>query len=449
MSIYAKVPHLLIVALVGSLGCFAQTVAFGVSPGSASPGATVTLDLSMDTSSGVSPASVQWTLTYPTTDFSSAAVTPAPVAAGAGKSISCTSIPGSSTCVLWGENSSAMPNGNVATIALVVSPTTQDASSQVQLSVPMAADPSGFPLTTAAAGTTVTILQPPALSGFSCLPTTVTPPSGSTCTIQLSADAPSGGASIALSDSAPDVTIPSTVMIPQGASSGTFTVVPLAVPAATPVNLTASYLGANEGFGLTINPAPVVLSSVSVNQNWLIGGATGSGVVTLSAPAGAGGVTVALSSSNSFLASVPISVAVAQGSTTAAFTVATYSVTAVSLTTITASYSGVQVSAGLSLNPRPHPLNGIQISPTTIQSGKTASGTVTLAAPAGTGGVVVYLFSSNNAALTVPSSITLAQGTTSGTFSATAGTVATNTNVAVTAFHAGIEVSTNVTVHPK
>lgn len=448
MSIYAKVPHFLIVALAGSLGCFAQTVAFGVSSGSANPGATVNLDLTVDTSSGTLPASVQWTLTYPATDFSSAALTPGSVAAGAGKTISCTSVPGSSTCVLWGENSSPMPNGSVATIALVVSPTTQDTSSQVQLSVPVAADGSGFPLTTAATGGTVTIIQPPTLSGFSCLPTTITPPASSTCTLQLSADTPSGGATIALSTSVPDVTIPSTVTVPQGSSSATFTVTPLAVTTTTSVNLTASYLGASEGFGLTINPEPVVLGGVTANPNSQVGGVTTSGTVTLSAPAGAGGVQVALSSSNPSVASVPSSVTVAQGATSATFTVTTYTVTATSVATITASYSGVEVATSLTINPRPHPLNSIQISPTAIQSGKTATGTLTLSAPSGAGGVVVYLFSSNTAALTVPSSVTVPQGATSVTFTATAGKVTTNTSVAVTAFHAGIETTAYVTVRP-
>jgi hypothetical protein len=192
----------------------------------------------------------------------------------------------------------------------------------------------------------------------------------------------------------------------------------------------------------------VVLSSVSVNPSSQVGGVTASGTVSLSAPAGAGGVTVALSSSNTQVASVPSSVTVAQGSTTAAFTLTTYTVTAASLATITASYSGVEVSTSLTVNPRPHALNGIQISPTTIQSGKTANGTVTLAAPAGTGGVVVYLFSSNTAALTVPASVTVAQGATSAMFTATARTVATNTTVAVTAFHAGIETTAYVAVRP-
>ena len=446
MSIYGKVPHVFTVALLGSLGCFAQTVTFGVSSGSASPGSTVTLDLSMDSASGTSPASAQWTLNYPATDFSSATVTPGSVAAGAGKSVSCTSTPGSSTCVLWGDNSIAMASGVVATVSLVVAPSTEDTSSQVELSVPMAADPSGFPLTAAASGATVTIIQPPALSAFSCLPVTITYPAPSTCTLQLSADAPSGGASIALSTSLPDVTVPPTVPIPQGSSSATFNAVPLAVTGPTAVNLTASYLGSSEGFGININPGTAALSNVSVNPAVQTGGATSSGTVTLSAPAGAGGLTVTLSSSNGSVAAVPTSVTVAQGSTAAAFTVTTFTVSAVSFATITASYSGGKVTESLTVNPRPHPLSSIQVSPGTIQSGQTASGTVTLSAAAGAGGAVVYLFSSNMAAVTVPASVTVAQGATSAAFTATAGTVSTNNTVALTAFHAGITATTYLTV---
>ncbi len=516
-----------------------QSSAFGVSSGSASPGATVTLDLSMDTSSGTSPASVQWTLTYPTTDFSSATVTPGSVAAGVGKSVTCTSVPGSSTCVLWGENSTAMPNGNVASVALVISPSTQDTSSQVQLSVPMAADGSGFPLTTAATGGTVTIIQPAALDGFSCSPVTVTPPASSTCTLQLSGDAPTGGASVLLSASPADVTIPTSLAIPAGSISATFMVTPLAVTNPTAVNLTASYLNANEGFGLTIDPPPPALTGIAASPGTIVGGQAASGLITLSLPAGNGGAVVSLSSSNPSVAAVPASVTVSPGSTTAAFTVQTASVSGktpavitgtysgvsltanlsvipelsgisvspnnvvgptsstgtvtlaspagsggaiinltssnillaavpasvtvpqgsttatfpvttlsvltTSLATLSASYSGAVVATGLTINPRPHPLTGITISPTTIQSGKTATGTVTLGGPAGAGGVVINLISSNDI-VTVPLSVTVAQGATSASFTATAGKVAKNTTVGITAYHAGIQVNTSLTV---
>jgi hypothetical protein len=118
----------------------------------------------------------------------------------------------------------------------------------------------------------------------------------------------------------------------------------------------------------------------------------------------------------------------------------------VSFATITASYSGGKVTESLTVNPRPHPLSSIQVSPGTIQSGQTASGTVTLSAAAGAGGAVVYLFSSNMAAVTVPASVTVAQGATSAAFTATAGTVSTNNTVALTAFHAGITATTYLTV---
>jgi hypothetical protein len=535
-----KVLQFLILALAGSMGCFAQTVGFGVSSGSASPGATVTLDLSMDTSSGPAPSSVQWTLTYPATDFSSAAVTPAAAALGAGKSLSCTSVAGSSTCVLWGENNTAVTNGDVASIALVISPSTQDTTSQVQISVPMAADSSGFPLMTAATGGTVTIIQPPTLSGFSCLPTTVIYPATAACSLELSADALTGGASISLTASPTDVTLPATVVIPAGSSSGIFTVTPLSVTSPTAVTLTASYLNSSEGFGLTIDPAPVVLTGISASPAVLVGGQTASGLITLSSPAGNGGAVVALSSSNTsvatvpasvtvsqgsttasfnvqsvsvsaktsvvitgsyasvnlpanltvipilsgisvnpnavvgptsatgtvtlaspaggggaivnltssnvLLAGVPASVTVPQGSTTASFTVTTLSVLTTSLATLSASYSGATVTTALTINPRPHPLASITLNPTTIQSGQKATGTVTLGGPAGAGGVVINLASSNTSAVSVPSTVTVAQGTTTASFTATASSVKTTTTVAILAYHAGIQVSANLTV---
>ena len=61
-------------------------------------------------------------------------------------------------------------------------------------------------------------------------------------------------------------------------------------------------------------------------------------------------------------------------------------------------------------------LTGVSVSPASVPSGTPSIGTVTLSAPAPTGGVVVGL-SSNAPAATVPTGVTVPQGATSATFS--------------------------------
>ena len=96
-------------------------------------------------------------------------------------------------------------------------------------------------------------------------------------------------------------------------------------------------------------PAPTVtLSSLTLNPTGVIGGLQSStGTVTLSAPAPAGGANVALASSNG-AASVPSSVAVPAGATSATFTVNTSIVVVATSATISATYDNTTLTATLS-----------------------------------------------------------------------------------------------------
>jgi hypothetical protein len=115
--------------------------------------------------------------------------------------------------------------------------------------------------------------------------------------------------------------------------------------------LTASYAGVSETFGLTVNPPPAALSGVSVSPSTIVSGQSGSGTVSLTAAAPVGGAVVTLSSSNSSAVSVPTSISVAQGATSATFTVTAGSVITSTSVTLTASYSGVTSTFGITVNP--------------------------------------------------------------------------------------------------
>ncbi|HYX00150.1 MAG TPA: S8 family serine peptidase [Candidatus Elarobacter sp.] len=92
------------------------------------------------------------------------------------------------------------------------------------------------------------------LSALALNPTSVNGGSSSTGTVTLSGAAPSGGAVVNLSSSAPAATVPSSVTVIAGYTSETFTVNTTTVTASTPVTITASYAGVSKTASLTIMP---------------------------------------------------------------------------------------------------------------------------------------------------------------------------------------------------
>jgi len=187
------------------------------------------------------------------------------------------------------------------------------------------------------------------LSSVGLSPADVTGGSSSTGTMTLSGPAPTGGAVISLSSSDPSVTVPASVTIPEGTTSATFAVSTSPVAAATTSTVSAVFGGAAQTAAITVEPA--VLSSLALNPSSTTGGGSSTGTVTLSGPAPAGGVTVALSSSNPSLATVPSSVTVPAGFTNAMFTVNTRMALCPNSATITASFSAVSQRANLAVMP--------------------------------------------------------------------------------------------------
>ena len=168
--------------------------------------------------------------------------------------------------------------------------------------------------------------------------------------------APAGGQVYTLTSSNPSAaSVPSSVTIPAGASSATFTVTTHAVTASTPVQLTVWSEGNGDHPVLWVDPenafaATVTLMSMTLNPSSVMGGASSTGTVTLSAPAPGGGVAVSLSA-GSTAASTPPGVTVPAGATTATFTVTTTTVTSTTLVTVTATSGSSTRSADSTVTP--------------------------------------------------------------------------------------------------
>jgi hypothetical protein len=93
------------------------------------------------------------------------------------------------------------------------------------------------------------------------------------------------------------------------------------------------------------------LSSLTLNPTSVTGGAASQGIVTLSGAAPSGGAVVMLASSNGAAASVPLSVTVAAGATSASFTVTTTPVSVSTTVNISATYAGLTKTATLTVRP--------------------------------------------------------------------------------------------------
>lgn len=291
------------------------------------------------------------------------------------------------------------------------------------------------------ASATITI-TPYAFSGFAVSPSSVPGGITSVGTVTVDGVAPANGLTINLTSNNPAATVPGAVVIPAGASSATVSISTSSVVTNTPVTLTASNGGVIYKATLTVLPNTV--SGLSVSPTSVTGGSTSTGTITLSGPAGTGGVTVKLAS-NSSSATLPTSVTIPAGSSTGAFTISTTAVSNSISVTITGSQGGNAATATLTVLPAV--ISSVSVTPNSVGGGSSAAGTVTLSGPAGPSGVVVSL-SSSNAAATVPTSLTVAAGANSATFSVETTAVGLATTVTLTAAQSGVQQATTLTVKP-
>ena len=191
----------------------------------------------------------------------------------------------------------------------------------------------------------------PNVSALSLNPTSITGGGTSQGTVTLSGPAPSGGAVVNLSSNNAAATVPASVTVAAGSSSATFQVSSTSVSVSTSVTISASYNSSSRSASLTLQPAAVSLSSLSLNPTSTIGGTSSQATVALSGAAPSGGAVVTVSTSNTTVTAVPASVTVPAGSTSATFQVSTNSVSSSTSVTITATRSGVTRTATLTVNP--------------------------------------------------------------------------------------------------
>ncbi len=171
------------------------------------------------------------------------------------------------------------------------------------------------------------IVDGDSLSNLTLNPSTIASDTSSTATITLIRPAPPGGWVVTVSDQFPgSVSVPSTVTVPFGATSATFTVTSLKLSTNT-FGCGVYISDGTTGKQATLTVTGDSLASLSFNPPSVVGGTPSTGTVTLAGPAPAGGWVVNLSTEYPSVDSVPATVTVPAGATSATFTITTKTTT--------------------------------------------------------------------------------------------------------------------------
>ena len=233
-------------------------------------------------------------------------------------------------------------------------------------------------------------------------------------TVTLSRPAPAGGAVVNLAGvtgtSAVTFRMPSSVTVNEGETSASFTVSTAATTLAgftrpAPLDVQAAFGDTTQTASLAVAP-PLSLTSLGVAPGNVTGGTNATATVTLSGPSPAGGALVTLSS-DSAAASVPASVLVPAGLTSASFGVQTNTVTAFTTATLTAAYGTIPSTqtARLVVAPPPAAVDTVSIQKAdyvvskrqlTVQASSTSQ-TVTLTVTSTATGEVVGVLTNKGA----------------------------------------------------
>jgi acetyl esterase/lipase len=286
----------------------------------------------------------------------------------------------------------------------------------------------------------------PELVSISLNPTSVVGSGTVTGTVQLSGPALSIGATVSLtSNDTSTATVPASITIPAGASSGTFTVTTYSVAAPKTVQITAARRGVTRTAALTVNEPSVQSLTLSIG-NMAGSCQTSVGRVVLTAKAPAGGIVVPIANANA-VAVMPATVTVPAGANAVNFNITAPAVTTTHTGTVTATYGGVSKSSTLTV--RPIGVATLTLSPNPVVGPASVTGSVTLECAAAPGDVTVAL-TTTNASVAGPAqaSFVIPAGATSGTFTVTTADVAAVVTANIRATSSNVGKTVTLTVNP-
>lgn len=271
-------------------------------------------------------------------------------------------------------------------------------------------------------------------------PNVITGGNSAVGTVTLQSNAPVGGQVVTLTSMHPDVSVPPAVTVPAGALTATFDVITKTASRDYSAAIYAEADGA--GIGTTVLVKRVVPKSVTFAPSTVIGGNTSVGTVTLNVAAPTGGAVVQLKSTSS-LVTVPTSVTIAEGQTTAPFDITTSVTPRTVLANVQATAAGVRVTGVLTVSGVN--VTSITLAPNSVLGGTSTTGTVTLNTNAPTGGLTVQLYTTSGIA-DVPVSVTVPAGQKNATFAVTTLPVSASAQTQIVGKYLGIAKTATLTV---
>jgi hypothetical protein len=263
--------------------------------------------------------------------------------------------------------------------------------------------------------------------------------------LDLRRPAPPEGLTIPLASSSSTVTVPTDVMVRGSATTATFRIRTAPVPGTTPVGVYADYEGRRWQTTLTVLP------DIQVTLGLAARGVTGSqlttGMLTLSRPAPAGGLPVALSADPPGIVTLPEQVVVPAGAMGAPFPVTTRYVSTPTTVMLAATYAEAQSAVPLGV--LPPTVAVLALEPTAIIGGEPVTGRLRLIVPAPPEGTVVMLASGRPDRIATPTQVALPAGAADASFVVTTTPVDQTTPVTVAATAGGQTILAALMLYPR
>jgi hypothetical protein len=298
---------------------------------------------------------------------------------------------------------------------------------------------------------TVAAAQGQSVSSLTINLTSVRGGQDATGTVTLNSPAPAGGLAVALSSDVPTAATPTiSANFAAGATTTTFPIATLVVPASVSVKITATLNNSSKTASLVVTPPPVI--SVTVSPSKIKGGTypgpTGS--LTISDPAPSGGLRIHMFTDNTDAAIVD-DLTVPAGVRTVSFLVGASPVVEDVPVTISADIEGNLQTTTITVLAAN--ILSLTLSATQVHDLSSCAGTVTLDAPSVmpsrlTPGTVVTFSSSKPNLVSVPANTTFPFNSKSTTFPITIGQVKSPTTVVITATLRGFTKTTTLLITP-
>jgi hypothetical protein len=269
-----------------------------------------------------------------------------------------------------------------------------------------------------------------------------------TGTVNLDGPAPAGGYVVSISSDNPAANVPTSVTVPAGARSATFTFNTDKVPADQTANITASANSFTSTVSLTILTLPVPPKpTIKLSRPSILGGLATSitGTVSLNKKAPAGGYVVDIASDSTATVGVPTSVIVPAGLSSVTFKFTTLAVASDTTANLSASAYSYTSSAPLLI--QAPTVKSVVFSRRSIVRGSSNSATVTISGKAPVGGITLAISVVDPATgVTAPATLVIPAGLTSGRITVTTSRTMTPGTVTVSTTLNGVATNAQFTV---